>query len=467
MDNFKRISEIVESKKELFTDVSDKIWGYAETRFEEYKSADLLCKTLENEGFTVQRKVGGMETAFIGSFGHGKPVIAILGEYDALSGLSQIEGVTYEKPVIAGGAGHGCGHHLLGAGALAAAVSLRYYMAENNLSGTVRYYGCPGEEGGCGKTFMVREGLFDDVDCALTWHPGADNWVIHISMLAILGIYYRFKGRSSHASAFPHMGRSALDAVELMNVGVNFLREHVIPEARMHYAITNPGGKMPNVVQSEAEEYFYIRAPKISQAREIYERVCDIARGAALMTGTEVEIVVESGISNLIPNKTLASLLHKNLTGLGIPDYDDNDLQLARNINNILTEEEKKSIPKAFRDKVIADVIDPLPEVESIWMGSTDVSDVSWVVPTAQCMISCTAAGTPPHSWKMVTQGKTSIAHKGMLYAAKALAATAIDLLENHEIVANAKAELKERLDGEKYICPIPEDITPSMVSRG
>lgn len=467
MDNFKRISEIVESKKELFTDVSDKIWGYAETRHEEYKSADLLCKTLENEGFTVQRKVGGMETAFIGSFGHGKPVIAILGEYDALSGLSQIEGVTYEKPVIAGGAGHGCGHHLLGAGALAAAVSLRYYMAENNLSGTVRYYGCPGEEGGCGKTFMAREGLFDDVDCALTWHPGADNWVIHISMLAILGIYYRFKGRSSHASAFPHMGRSALDAVELMNVGVNFLREHVIPEARMHYAITNPGGKMPNVVQSEAEEYFYIRAPKISQAREIYERVCDIARGAALMTGTEVEIVVESGISNLIPNKTLASLLHKNLTGLGIPDYDDNDLQLAGNINNILTEEEKKSIPKAFRDKVIADVIDPLPEVESIWMGSTDVSDVSWVVPTAQCMISCTAAGTPPHSWKMVTQGKTSIAHKGMLYAAKALAATAIDLLENHEIVANAKAELKERLDGEKYICPIPEDITPSMVSRG
>ncbi|MGE7609960.1 M20 family metallopeptidase [Peribacillus frigoritolerans] len=471
-----RLSEIIEEKRDLFINVSDKIWEYAETRFEEYQSAELLCQTLENEGFQVERGVGGIKTAFIGSYGSGKPVVAILGEYDALASLSQKSGVANEDPISEGGNGHGCGHNLLGSGSLAAAVALRHFMEEKGISGTVRYYGCPGEEGGSGKTFMAREGLFNDVDFALCWHPSPNNALMATSSLANYQIYYKFKGKSAHAAAAPHLGRSALDAVELMNVGVNYLREHIIQEARVHYAITNTGGISPNVVQPDASVLYLIRAPKTNQVQEIYERICKIAKGAALMTGTEVEIIFDKACSNLIPNNTLETVMYKNFKELGTPVFNKKEMQLAEQIRETLTEQEKNSeavimmdeegeaLLAQLKDKALSDVIFPYnPSMSTkVMSGSTDVGDVSWIVPTAQCSTACHARGTQAHTWQWVTTGATSIGHKGMLHAGKVMAATAVEVMQNPEIIEKAKRELKEKLGEECYICPIPKDVVPS-----
>jgi len=464
MGHLQTISEMIEQKRDRFIQVSDCIWEFAETRFEEFRSAELLCKTLEDEGFTVERGVGGIQTAFIGSYGSGKPVVAILGEFDALSGLSQQKGIAKQEPIVPGGNGHGCGHNLLGTGALAAAVAVKQYMEENNIQGTVRYYGCPGEEGGSGKAFMAREGLFDDIDVALTWHPWDYNSVFSRHSLANFQVYYKFKGKSSHAAVSPHMGRSALDAVELMNIGVNYLREHIIQEARVHYAVTNTGGMAPNVVQANAEVLYLIRAPEVSQVQEIYERVCDIARGAALMTGTEVEIVFDKACSNLIPNKVLETVMYQNFANLGVPVYDEEELLLAKQVRATLSEQEKESSKKQFpemADKDLADRLSPYTGPSPLY-GSTDVGDVSWIAPTAQCTTACFVLGSPAHSWQWVTLGATSIAHKGMLHAGKVIAATAVELLLNPQLIEQAKAELKERLGGEKYVCPIPKEVVAS-----
>lgn len=460
------ISRLIEAKRDIFITASDKIWAYAETRFQEFQSAELLCQTLEREGFTVERGVGGIETAFIGSYGSGKPVVAFLGEYDALSGLSQQQGVAERVPLVPGGNGHGCGHNLLGTGALAAAVALRYYMEENALPGTIRYYGCPGEEGGSGKTFMAREGLFDDVDVCLTWHPDSDNGVITGSSLANYQVYYKFKGISSHAAASPHLGRSALDAVELMNVGVNYLREHIIPEARVHYAVTNTGGISPNVVQAEATVLYLIRAPRVSQVEEIYQRICKIAQGAALMTETEVEIIFDKACSNLVPNNILLKVMHEHFTELGIPLYDEAERKLAQAIHAALSEAEKNSVQEQeLKGKVLSDRIRSLEagglKTDS---GSTDVGDVSWITPTVQCSTACWVVGTPAHTWPVVTIGATSIAHKAMLHAGKVMAATAVAILQNPSILKEAKSELQEHLDGAGYVCPIPQGVRPSVV---
>jgi len=337
-----RLSQIIEDKREKLIEVSNQIWEYAETGFEEFKSAKLLCQTLAEEGFEVEQGVANIETAFIGSFGSGKPVIAFLGEFDALTGLSQNGGIAQPNPQQIGGNGHGCGHNLLGTGSLAAAIALRDYMRENNITGTVRYYGCPGEEIGGGKTFMAREGIFNDVDIALSWHPGTTNNIMSVATLACYEVYFKFKGKSAHAAASPHLGRSALDAVELMNIGVNYLREHIIPEARVHYAITNTGGSSPNVVQAEAEVLYFVRAPRVSQTDDIYQRICDIARGAALMTGTEVDIDLASALSNVIPNTTLEQVMYDNFVKLGTPSYTDAELHFAEAIRETLSEEEKK-----------------------------------------------------------------------------------------------------------------------------
>lgn len=477
MDPKTRIVDIIDSKKDLLTQVSDQVWEFAELKFEEYRSVDLLCKTLEKEGFEVERNIAGMETAFCGRYGAGKPVIAILGEFDALHGMSQVAGATHQEPADNGAPGHGCGHQLLGTGALAAAIAVRHFLVENNLSGTVLYFGCPGEEGGFGKTYMVREGVFNDVDCALTWHPASGSMVPNESSLANYNIYYRFKGKSAHAAFAPHLGRSALDALELMNVGVNYLREHVAPDTRMHYAVTNSGGKSPNVVQAESEEYFCMRSPRIAQLREVYERVCDIARGAALMTGTTVAFEIDSAVSEAIPNKTLNKVMHRNFSSLGMPDYDDEDVRVANEFRNILSEATKKHVPpalagnpemiQALASKPILDMLLPYSDAEGITMGSTDVADVSWVVPTAQCWVTSAANGTQLHSWEMVAQGKTSIAHKGMLHAGKVIAATAVDILLDPDIAETAKRELQERLGGQTYLCPIPPDVKPSKTGQG
>jgi aminobenzoyl-glutamate utilization protein B len=472
------IEQSIDEKKDLFISISDQIWDFAETRFEEYQSAELLCKVLEEEGFKVNLGVGGIETAFIASFGVGKPVIGILGEYDALSGLSQKKESNLKEALIPKGNGHGCGHNLYGASVLAAVISVKEYMIENGLEGTIRYYGCPGEEGGSGKTFMVREGLFDDVDCSLTWHPGNFTGMFASTTLANYQVYFKFTGTASHAANSPHLGRSALDAVELMNVGANYLREHILPEARIHYSIVNAGGLSPNVVQAEAEVLYLIRAPQITEVNAIFDRVCKIASGAALMTETEVEIKFDKACSNYIPNNILGEVMQESMEQFSLPQYEKNEMKFAAQMMDKITEEDLRStvaeakrlykvnISKNIREELFYQEVLPYHVSNEIMFGSTDVGDVSWVTPTAQFWGPCFVFGTPFHSWQLVSQGATSIAHKGMLYAGKVLAKTALELLLKPILLEQAKQELVEKKDGIPYVSPIPSEVRPSPLKQ-
>jgi aminobenzoyl-glutamate utilization protein B len=470
----------IDEREESFIKASDQIWAAAETRFDEYKSAEILQNLLKEAGFSVQQGLGGIDTAFVGSFGSGHPVIALLGEYDALSGLSQQSGVCEPSPIKAGGNGHGCGHNMLGTGALAAAIAVKEYLVKYPGSGgTIRYYGCPGEEGGSGKTFMARDGVFDGVDLALTWHPQTYTGIYSMRTLANFQVYFKFHGKSAHAGVAPHLGRSALDAVELMNVGANYLREHIIPGARLHYAVTNTGGLSPNVVQAEAEVVYLLRAPKIKQVREIYARVCDIAQGAALMTGTSCEICFNKACSDYIPNNALEKIMYENLCSVGAPVWTEENIKTAHefqatitpselendlNIVHELTQGKDKDILLQLKNTPLSPVVLPYVYNAALQTGSTDVGDVSWIVPTAQLNVACQAFGTPGHSWQNVAQGTLPAAHRGMLLAAKVLARTTIDVLQNPELVQTAKKELEETLAGEKYSCPIPEEIQPSHI---
>lgn len=473
------ISELIDQKREQYIHIADEIWEYAEIRFNEHQSAAILMDTLKLEGFTIEKNIGGLETAFIGTWGKGKPVIAFLGEYDALSGFHQEGGVAERKSTNPTGNGHGCGHNLLGTGSLAAAIATKEYMELHHIEGTIRYYGCPAEEGGSGKTFMVRAGAFEDVDVALSWHPSDMNLMFATSSLANIQATFKFKGKASHAAVAPHLGRSALDAVELMNVGCNFLREHIVPEARLHYAITNTGGISPNIVQSDASVLYLIRAPKINQVIEIYERICKVAQGAALMTETNLEIVFEKACSNLVPNHTVQQVMYEQFLQLGTPNFDKREIAFATQIRNTLSEQEKSNSLYATipffketleREKEQALTTSILPYQKELTYvtlpGSTDVGDVSWVVPTAQCTVTCFAQGTQLHSWQAVATGKTSIAHKGMLKAGKVLAATALQLITHPEMIEQAKIELKNRLGNSHYQNPIPQHIQPQHLQQ-
>lgn len=467
MDIRKAVSNIIEEQKEKWTTLSDKIWEVPELFFEEHQSSAYLSEALEKEGFAVERGVAGLETAFVASFGTGKPVVAILGEFDALAGLSQKKGVSRHEPIEEGGNGHGCGHNLLGTGSFAAAAAIKTYMEENDIKGTVRFYGCPAEEAGSGKAFMTRAGLFDDADVAFSWHPWDVPGLMDVKTLANYATLFKFKGKSAHAAAAPHLGRSALDAVELMNVGVNYLREHMIQEARIHYAVTDTGGTSPNVVQANAAVSYLIRAPEKGDVQDLYERVYDIARGAALMTGTTFEVEFVGTASNLIPNQVLADVMHENLANIELPTYDEQELRFAREIRETLTENDvnnayvgrDRQTVKKLKERTIADFIPPQNQIEAVLSGSTDVGDVSWVVPTMQCLTTCFAIGTPLHTWQAVSQGATSIAHKGMLQASKVMAATALQMMENPELIERAKEELKERLEGQVYESLIPATV--------
>jgi len=378
------------------------------------------------------------------------------------------------QPREEGATGHGCGHNLLGVGSLMAAIALARHLKANNMPGTVRYYGCPGEEGGSGKTFMVRAGLFDDVDAALTWHPAPFNGVRSTNNLAVLEYFYRFKGVAAHASNAAHLGRSALDAVELMNVGVNFLREHMPQDCRVHYAITDTGGKAANVVQAKAEVLYLIRAPEMRQALDLAARVDKVARGAALMTETEVEIVFDTASTNLLPNIALETAMHENMVALGPVAFDEADIAFAKRIQDTFTDEAIKSSIRLYQIK--GDVFSNrkidgstplhlgLRDFEGhshFRAGSTDVGDVSWVTPTAQCWTPAWAIGTNPHTWQVVAQGKTPAAHKAMVHAAKTLAATGLSLMTSPELLASARKEWQEKTEGSKYVCPIPADVMP------
>jgi aminobenzoyl-glutamate utilization protein B len=473
-DALTKIAAAIDSMRPDFAALSDSIWDHAELKFEERRSSALLVKALEDNGFAVRRGVAGMDTAFIGDFGSGKPVIAFLGEFDALAGMSQAAGLAEAKPLASGGTGHGCGHNLLGVGSLMAAIALARHLKDSGLPGTVRYYGCPGEEGGSGKTFMVRAGLFADVDAALTWHPAPFNGVRSTNNLAVLEYYYRFKGIAAHAANAAHLGRSALDAVELMNVGVNFLREHMPQDCRVHYAITDTGGRAANVVQAQAEVLYLIRAPEMRQALDLAARVEKVAQGAAMMTETRVETVFDTASTNLLPNITLETAMHENMVALGPIAFDEADLSLARSIQQTFTDEAIWSSLRLYQIK--GDVFSNakidgstplhlgLREFEGqshFRAGSTDVGDVSWVTPTAHCWTPAWAIGTNPHTWQVVAQGKSSAAHKAMAHAAKVLATTGFSLLTSPQLLIAAKTEWAEKTDGRPYVCPIPPEVMP------
>lgn len=470
MSYMEEIAALIEKRQKETISISDKIWEFAESRFQEFKSSRLQIEYLQSLGFKITEGLGGAATAFMAEKGSGKPVIGFLGEYDALSGLSQEADVDRHCPIKEGGDGHGCGHNLLGTGSMAAAVAICEYMEQKGISGTIRYYGCPAEENAGGKAFMVRDGWFDDCDIALTWHPGPSNYVDISGALANFRVFYTFHGKSAHASGSPHLGRSALDAVELMNVGANYMREHMIDDARVHYAITNTGGNAPNVVQSEAQVLYAIRAPQVNQVKELYDRVCKIAQGAALMTETEVEIKQVAAYSNYIGNDVLGKLIKTHMEELLPVDYTEDELKYAEKFRNVITELDLKNL-KSRAKKIGGKDSEKLLKMP-IWnfispsapgKGSTDVGDVSWVCPTGYFHAATLAAGTPSHSWQVVAQGKGSVAHKGMLFAAKILAATAYDLITDFELVKAAREDWLSKLDGETYPDALPKDAKPEI----
>ena len=478
-DEKKKVLSYIDEKADVIIDTSDKIWDFAELSLREFKSGELYAQVLKEEGFEVEHPFCGIETAFRASYGSGKPVIGILAEYDALTGLSQVAGQQSREELVSNGNGHGCGHNLLGAGSMAAAFAIKHYLEEKGEgSGKVILYGCPGEEGAATKAFMARDGVFKECDAALTWHPGTENQVTSGTCNTCIQTEYKFTGVASHAAGAPEQGRSALDAVELMNMGVQFLREHVIQEARIHYAITNTGGYSPNVVQPYAEVLYLIRAPKNKQVEEIYRRVNKIAEGAAHMTETRVEIDFVKGCSNLVSNKVIAKKLWENLTELGAPEYTKEEMELAQAIHDSVGESCYESIEKvaktcdketkkevlAHRGEAMYRFVAPFDPVGIMSFGSTDVGDVSWNCPTAQAYVATWAAGTPGHSWQVVSQGKSGLAHKGLIYAAKAMAGAAVDLIEDPEIIKEAWAEMEETLEGDTYHCPIPDGCRPRAI---
>lgn len=471
----------IDQKAERLCSLSDGIWGYAETAFTEYKSVEALTSFFSEEGFRVTKAAYGIETAFTAEFGKGRPRIGILGEFDALSGLSQSAGIIQKQAETPGGNGHGCGHNLLGAGSAAAALAVKRYLEEGH-EGTIVYYGCPGEEGGSGKAFMAREGAFKDLDCALTWHPSTVNCVCKDSSLANFQVLYSFKGISAHAAGCPEMGRSALDALELMNVGSNFLREHMLDKARVHYAITDAGGYSPNVVQSQAKAVYLIRAPKVGQAYELYERVNKIAEGAALMTETSVEHSLIKSCANLISNQVLERVLARAMEDVGVPSYSEEEYERAaaytatvpagagRTFDELIEDRllpENVSFLKERRTRRIYDFIVPYEELHMVRSGgsSTDVGDVSFQCPTAQIYTATWAPSTPGHSWQVVSQGKSSMAHKGMLFAGKAIALAAMRLMEDRELLKEAGELFAADMEGQTYI-PIPAKVRPRALSQ-
>ena len=447
---------IDEHLKELI-EVSDKIWGYAELGLCEDKSSRLHAEKLRQYGFRVKHGVAGMPTAITAEWGKGKPVIVCQGEYDALPGISN-KAVPRKEPLVEGGMGHGCGHNIHGTTALAAAAAVKHVLEAEKLPGTIRFYGTPAEENFGGKVYMVREGFYDDVDVCLSHHPSSMNVAGLDSSNATNGVKFHYYGKTAHAAGNPEMGRSALDAVELMNVGVNFLREHVIQEARIHYVIENGGGQ-PNVVPDYASSWYYIRAPRRDQVDPIFERVKKIAQGAALMTETELKIDHTGGLYNLIPSRALSEVVTANMRAVGAPQYTEEEQEFAARIAESFTRESKvdalrkNKVPnyeKYIDVNLVTDILDPWDEGETS-PGSTDVADVSWVTPAMEFGTACNVLGAPGHSWQFVACSGMSIGHKSLIFASKTMAGSVLDLMTDPALLKKVKAEHKKRLEGQVY----------------
>jgi len=453
-----QILELVDQHAAHFSGTSRTIWEYAELSYQEQKSSALLQRELQSAGFRVQSPVAGEPTAFVATFGQGAPVIGILGEFDALPGLSQAA-TPDRSPIIAGGPGHGCGHNLLGSGAALAAVALKEYMERNHVSGTLRYYGTPAEEGGDGKVYMIRAGLFRDVDVVLQWHPGSLNKVFNGGMLAISSARFLFHGVAAHAAVAPERGRSALDAVMLMGNGVEFLREHIPSNSRVHYIITN-GGAAPNVVPDTAELSLYARNPSSVVLGGIWDRILKIGQGAALMTETTLEVWDIEGASNVLPNDALAKVAQLNLEEVGGFRYTAEEKHFA--------EELQKSLPADGAGELNSTtLIQPLrrPDLNEP-AASTDVGDVSWNVPTIGFIAATFVPGVVPHTWQAAACAGMSIGQKGMIVAARALAATGADLFSDRQLVLDAKADFRRQMEGKHYQSVIPDGQKPPLNYR-
>ncbi|MXN17956.1 amidohydrolase [Pseudooceanicola sp. GBMRC 2024] len=471
MKNSERIWDCVDEHAADYTALSDRVWAMPELAYGEFRSAEEHRAMLEAEGFRITTDPAGIPTALVGELGEDGPVFAFLGEYDALPGLSQEAGADAPVALPGNGNGHGCGHNMLGSAALLGAVAFAQYLKETGQKGRVRYYGCPAEEGGAAKAFMVRAGLFEDVDAAVTWHPATITRVDDMRSLANTRIDFTFHGRSSHAAAAPHLGRSALDGVELMNIGANYLREHIPQECRLHYAVLDAGGSAPNVVQARATVRYQLRAVDLATLLPVKERILQIASGAAQMSGTTVEHHVRSGVSNMLENPTMTDVMAAVMDRLGPVPYDAADYDYARRLQATMTDEDIEATYlragiKNFDDMALCDIVVPKDSPTAPMMGSTDVGDVSWVVPTVQCRVGTWAIGTPGHSWQVTAQGTSGQAHKGLIHAAKIMAGTAVELLEKPELLAAAKADMAAIHARTPYICPIPEGVPVPIIPR-
>lgn len=461
----------VDAKRDAYIGLADRVFDMPEIAYTEVRSCAEHTEMLRAEGFRVTENAAGIPTAVIGEAGQGGPVIAILGEYDALPGLSQQPGLAEPKTIARSGFGHGCGHNLLGSAAMLAATAIKDWIEEEGITATIRYYGCPAEEGGAAKTYMVREGLFEDVDLAITWHPASFNGVDDAHSLANTRIDFTFTGKAAHAAGAPELGRSALDSVELMNIGVNYMREHMPDDARVHYAYLDAGGIAPNVVQAKATVRQLVRARDLAGLSGLVERVRAIADGAALMSGTRVESKVFSAVSNLIGNRPLEEAMQAEFDALGPVPFDERDQIFAAEIRETLTRDD---IADTFRrldmkpdyDMPLCTFVAPLDRLFVGGMGSTDVGDVSWAVPTVQARVATCAMGTPFHTWQLTAQGKEPFAHKGMIHAAKVMAATARATIQNDVLREAAKKAHAEHLAEFPYTCPIPEETRPPVAAE-
>jgi aminobenzoyl-glutamate utilization protein B len=464
-----KVIKWIEAHKDGFIKISDKVWELAELGLVEFKSAMLHVKTLKKHGFDVEHGVAGMPSAFIATWGDGKPIIGFMGEYDALPGISN-KAVPYREWLIEDGPGHGCGHNIHGTSGFMAAIATRYALNEQGLPGTVKAFGSPAEENYDGKAYLVRGGYFKGVDACLSHHPSSINMAGLSSSNSVNSVKYHYYGKTAHAAGSPEQGRSSLDAIELMNIGVNFLREHIIQDARIHYVIEEGGGQ-PNVVPDYARSWYYIRAPERSQVESIYQRINKIAKGAALMTDTELKIDLIAAISNKIPNKTLSELVIKNMREIGAPVWSKEEIEFASKIAQTINKEAKvnnlqrRKVPnweKYVDVDLMTDILDAWDDGE-ISHGSTDVSDVSWQCPTMEFNTACNILGAPGHDWRFTAVSGMSIGHKSLIFAAKTMAATALELYTKPEILEKAWKEHKKRIGGRKYISPIPSNIDPPL----
>lgn len=465
------IIEYINTQDEKLPYIAKEIWDHPQIALQERFAAALLAKELEAHGFSIEWGAGGMPTAFVASWGAGKPIIGILGEYDALPGLSQNVSTTKE-PLEVGGPGHGCGHNLFGTACMGAVVALKAAMERENIPGTIRFYGCPAEETLVGKIFMARDGVFDDLDAALTWHPGSTNVVSNGSCLALNSFKVNFHGVASHAAVEPQSGRSALDGVMLMDVGVNYLREHVMQAARIHSVVTS-GGQAPNVVPAFAQVWYFVRAPHRDQVEEIYARMLEIAKGAALMSGTQHEIEIITAGYEVLPNNTISNLIFEKMQSVDDMKFTEQERTFARELQATFPE---GSVARdyAWTDKATSEALstgdleDPLwervllhSETPPLTGGSTDVGDVSWITPTGQMTTCCWPLGTPAHSWQTVVSSGSSIGSKGMLFAAKGMALAGLDLLTKPDLLTHAKEDFVTAKNGQVYINALPAGAIP------